>query len=87
MTPDDLLWAILATGILTSIAYVGSELRSHRTRQAHEHERLAQQRLLWLPQQRPAADPLDPSTRKTRLATKARAANAAQGLAVQPCSK
>jgi hypothetical protein len=87
MTPDDFLWAILGAGALTSIAYIGSEFRSHRTRQALEHERLAQQQLLWPSESRPAVAGPSDAARKAPRAEAARMPDAARGFAVQPRSK
>jgi hypothetical protein len=53
MTPDDVLWVLLGAGVLTSVAYVWSELRGHRSLRALEHARLAEQQLLWPGQSKP----------------------------------
>ena len=88
MTPDDILWTLLGAGVLTSIAYIGSEFRSHRTRQALEHERLAQQQQLWPTQKRPAlAGASDAAARKAPPAEVARMPDAVRGFAVQSRSK
>ena len=88
MTPDDFLWAILGAGVLTSIAYIGSEFHSHRTRQALEHERLAQQQRLWPTESGSAvAGRNDAAARKTVPPEAARMPGAARGFAAQPRSK